>query len=69
MENVDRYEAARQARNEYMREYKKNMTAEQKQARKDYNKKWHEQNPEKQREYQANYWLRKAEEMKQQRKI
>jgi len=42
-----------------------NMTKEQKikikKARAEYQKKWRERNPEKQREYMDRYWLRKFE--------
>lgn len=41
------------------------MTDEAKKARSEYMKKWRKRNPEKEREYKARYWERKATKMKE----
>lgn len=65
MENKKRLEAVRAARNEYMRTYKENMTPEQKERKKEYHKRWREENRDKVRKHQEDYWLRKSEKMQQ----
>ena len=45
---MDKYEVAAQIRRDYMREYLRE---------------WRKKNPEKVREHQQNYWVRKAEKM------
>lgn len=65
MENKKKLEAVRAARNEYMRTYKENMTPEQKERKKEYHRRWREQNRDKVRKHQEDYWLRKAEKMQQ----
>lgn len=39
------------------------MSDEAKAARRQYRKEWYRRNPDKQREYTARYWERKAKEM------
>ena len=56
---------ARAARNEYMRHYRQSMTAEQKEKQREYHRAWREQNRDRMKEHQANYWIRKAESLKQ----
>jgi len=54
---------AKEARNAYMREYKKNMSEDQKQKQREYHKQWRAKNPEQVKKHQENYWTRKAEEL------
>ena len=54
---------AREARAQYLRDRRANMTEEQKQARREYEKKWRDANPEKVRAIQARYWEKKAKEI------
>ena len=49
---------------EYMREYRQNMTEEQKARRREYKRKWDAAHRENNRAAQARFWTRKAEEMK-----
>lgn len=54
----------KEARNEYMREYRKNMTEEQKENELKRVREYKKNNIEKIRAYQATYWNKKAEQMK-----
>lgn len=58
--NIER--VAKEVRNAYMRDYKRNMSEEQKQKHRDYQKQWRRRNPEKTKQHQENYWIRKARE-------
>jgi hypothetical protein len=49
-------DAARQARNEYMRQYK----AKRKEKDREYNRQWRARNKDKVKQYQERYWERKA---------
>ena len=40
------------------------MTEEQRQARREYKRRWRQAHPEKCREYQVKFWTKKAEEYK-----
>lgn len=51
---------AKEARNLYMREYKKNMTEEQKQQQREYHKQWRSNNKDRVKKNTENYWERKA---------
>ena len=51
----------REAKREYYREWNKRNPGK----RAEYAKKWRKRNPGKQQEYQTRYWLRKAEQMRQ----
>lgn len=55
---------AREARAQYLREYRANMTEEQKQKRREYEKKWRKENPDKVKAIQARYWEKKAQQDK-----
>lgn len=46
---------------EYMREYRKNMTEEQKARRREYKRQWDATHRENNRAAQARYWNRQAE--------
>lgn len=56
-------QAAKEARNAYMKEYKKTLTDEQKQQQRDYHKKWRANNKERIKEHQERYWMKKAKEL------
>ena len=52
-----------QARREYMREYKRNMSLEAREREKQYLREWRRKNPDKVRQNNIDYWERKAAEM------
>lgn len=54
---------ANEARNLYMREYKKTMTEEQKQKQREYHRKWRNNNKDRVQKHQESYWERKAKEL------
>lgn len=49
-------DAAKAARAEYQKEYKRKNAA----RINEYNRKWRKAHPEKQRQYNANYWQKRA---------
>lgn len=51
-----------EARNEYRRQYRKNMTLEQRQREKEYNRQWRQDHPERVKAAQVKYWTKKAAE-------
>jgi len=53
-------EAAKKARSEYKKRYLRNMTPEQKQKKAEHLKAWKQRNPEKVRQYNIDYWERRA---------
>ena len=53
-------EAAKEARAEYLRNWRANRTEEQKERARAYHRKWQKRYPEKQKEYHRRYWERKA---------
>ena len=59
---------ARELRRAYYREYARNkrrkMTDEQRERRREYKRKWDAEHRENNREAQARFWNRKAEELK-----
>ena len=57
-------EAARAARNDYYKQLRRSMTPEAKQKKREYHIQWRKKNPDKVRQYNANYWERKANEPK-----
>jgi len=57
-------EAGREARAQYVREYRKNATEEQKQKRREYAREWRKNNPDKVKAARVRYWNKKAEGLK-----
>ena len=53
-------EAGRAAKNEYYKQYKRSISPEAKQKEREYLRQWRKKNPEKVRQYNVNYWERKA---------
>lgn len=51
---------AKEARNEYHRELKKSLSPEAIEKKKQYQREWRRQNPDKVREYQEAFWEQKA---------
>ena len=49
-----------EARNEYRRQYRKNMTPEQRQREKEYNRQWRRNHPELVKAAQDRYWSKRA---------
>lgn len=64
-ETTTKSEQVKQARREYMKRYKQNLTEEQKEHERAYQRHWRQQNRDKVKAHQEAYWLRKYEEMKQ----
>lgn len=60
----DRQELIRQGRREYMREYRKKMTDEQKEQERRYMRAWRKNNPDKVRRHQEDFLIRKSLEAK-----
>ena len=56
-------QAAKLARANYVREYRKTETPEQKEKRREYAREWRRQNPDKVKAARVRYWNKKAEEM------
>lgn len=52
-----------EARNAYRREYRKNMTPDQRQREKEYNQRWRRDHPDLVRAAQVKYWTKKAAEL------
>lgn len=53
-----------EARNEYRRQYRKNMTPAQRQREREYNRKWRQDHPELVKAAQERFWARKAAEIR-----
>ena len=53
-----------EARNEYRRQYRKNMTPEQRQREREYNRQWRQNHPEQVKAAQDRYWSKRAETLK-----
>jgi len=53
-------EAARAAKNDYFKQYKRSMTPEARQKANEYQKEWRRRNPDKVKAYTIDYWERKA---------
>lgn len=51
-------DAARQARREYQRQWRKNNRA----AIREYQRNWRNANPDRVKQYQEDYWVRKAQQ-------
>ena len=51
-----------EARNAYRRQYRKNMTPEQRQREREYNRRWRRDHPELVKAAQERFWSRKAAE-------
>ncbi len=51
---------AKEGKNKYMREYKRNMSPEAKEAQRAYLKNWKRNNPDKVKQYNINYWEKRA---------
>ena len=56
--------AGKEARAQYVREYRKNETEEQKQKRREYAREWRKNNPDKVKAARVRYWNKKAEGLK-----
>ena len=52
--------AAKEARAEYMREYRQRETDEQKEKRREYAREWRKDNPDKVKDAKVRYWNKKA---------
>ena len=52
-----------EARNEYRRQYRKNMTPEQRQRESEYNRKWRQDHPDLVKAAHVRYWTKKAAEI------
>lgn len=59
-------EAGREARAEYLRNYRSGLTEEQKEARREYGREWRRKNPQKIRDARARYWNKKGEDKERQ---
>lgn len=53
-----------EARNAYRRQYRKNMTPEQRQREREYNRRWRQNHPELVKAAQERFWSRKAAEFR-----
>lgn len=56
--------AAKEARAQYVREYRKTETEEQKEKRREYAREWRKKNPEKVKAARVRYWNKKAAQLK-----
>jgi len=55
-------EKARKLKNKYQREYRNQLSPETKEKMNEYQRKYRQRNPEKLRQYNINYWEKKARE-------
>lgn len=55
-------ELARQAKNEYMRDYMRTYRKKNREKMRENKKKWQQKNPDKVRQYQTDYWAKKGRE-------
>jgi len=55
-------EAGREARAEYLKNYRSGLTEEQKEARREYGREWRRKNPDKVRAARVRYWNRRGAE-------
>lgn len=53
-------EAAREAKNQYQREWRQGMSEEARAAKNAYYREWRQKNPDKVREYTRRYWEKRA---------
>lgn len=61
-DQVKNVNAAHEAKKAYFREYKRNMSEEQKEKQRAYQRKWRVENREKVKKYDEDYWAKKARE-------